>query len=179
MMDCKKALQESKGNFDKAIEILRKKGLADLEKKSARIAKEGRVEAYIHAGGKIGVLLEINCETDFVANNDDFKQFAHDVAMQIAAAKPTYISREEVPDNLIEAEKSIYRDQALREGKPENVVDKIIAGRLEKFYQTVCLMDQTFIKDDKITIQDYLGSIAAKLGENINIKRFCRYQLGE
>lgn len=179
MMDCKKALEEANGSIEQAIEILRKKGLAELAKKAGRAAKEGLVDAYIHPGGRIGVLLEVNCETDFVARNEDFKNFVHDVAMQIAAASPLYVSREQVPDDVVKNEKEIYRAQAIQEGKPEKFVDKIISGRLEKFYQTVCLLEQPFIKNQEITVQDYLGSVVAKIGENVSIRRFIRYQLGE
>lgn len=179
MMDCKRALEEASGNLDKAIEVLRKKGLAELAKKAGRAAKEGLIDAYIHPGGRIGVLVEVNCETDFVSRNEDFKQFVHDVAMQIAAANPLYVSREHVPDDVIATEKEIYRAQAVQEGKPEQFMEKIVAGRLEKFYQTVCLLEQPFIKNQDITVQDYLGSIVAKIGENISIRRFTRYQLGE
>lgn len=179
MMDCKKALEEANGSIEQAIEILRKKGLAELAKKAGRAAKEGLVDAYIHPGGRIGVLLEVNCETDFVARNEDFKNFVHDVAMQIAAASPLYVSREQVPDDVVKNEKEIYRAQAIQEGKPEKFVDKIVSGRLEKFYQTVCLLEQPFIKNQEITVQDYLGSVVAKIGENVSIRRFIRYQLGE
>jgi elongation factor Ts len=179
MMDCKKALEEANGSIEQAIEILRKKGLAELAKKVGRAAKEGLVDAYIHPGGRIGVLLEVNCETDFVARNEDFKNFVHDVAMQIAAASPLYVSREQVPEEVVKNEKEIYRAQAVQEGKPEQFLDKIVSGRLEKFYQAVCLLEQPFIKNQDITVQDYLGSVVAKIGENISIRRFTRYQLGE
>lgn len=179
MMDCKKALEESAGNLEKAIESLRKKGLADLAKRTGRAAKEGLVDAYIHANGRIGVLVEVNCETDFVARNTDFQNFTHDIAMQVAASMPVYVSRDDVPEDLVAAERNIYREQALAEGKPEKVADKIIEGRLEKFYETVCLLDQPFIKEQSVSVQDYLGEIVGKLGENISIRRFARYQLGE
>lgn len=179
MMDCKKALEEANGNLERAIEVLRKKGLADLAKKAGRAVKEGLIDAYIHSGGRIGVLIEVNCETDFVARNEDFKNFVHDVAMQVAAASPLYVSREEVPEEVVKSEKEIYRAQAIQEGKPEKFVDKIVTGRLEKFYQAVCLLEQPFIKNQDITVQDYLGSIVAKIGENVSIRRFTRYQLGE
>lgn len=179
MMDCKRALEESGGDLEKALASLRKKGLADLAKRSGRVAKEGLIDAYIHAHGRIGVLVEVNCETDFVARNADFKIFAHDIAMQIAAATPVYVSRDDVPEDLVAAEREIYLEQALAEGKPEKVMDKIVDGRLEKFYEVVCLLDQPFIKDQNIAVKDYLGEIAAKLGENITIRRFARYQLGE
>lgn len=179
MMDCKKALEEANGSIEQAIEILRKKGLAELAKKAGRAVKEGLVDAYIHPGGRIGVLVEVNCETDFVARNEDFKNFVHDLAMQIAAASPLYVSREQVPEEVVKNEKEIYRAQAIQEGKPEKFVDKIVSGRLEKFYQAVCLLEQPFIKNQEITVQDYLGSVVAKIGENISIRRFTRYQLGE
>ncbi len=179
MMDCKKALQEANGDIVGATDILRKKGLASLAKRSGREAKEGVVESYIHAGGKIGVLVEVNSETDFVARSDDFKQFAHDIALQIAAGNPLYVTREDVPDDVIAKEMEIYRAQGIEEGKPDNVLDKIAAGRLEKYYTQVVLMEQVFVKNSDITMTDYLGGVAAKLGENIGVRRFVRYELGE
>jgi elongation factor Ts len=179
MMDCKQALAEADGDIAEATKILRQKGLADLKKRSARVGKEGLIDSYIHGGGKIGVLVEVNCETDFVARNDEFRQFVHDVAMQIAAANPVYVSREEVPKEKIESEKGIYKTQALAEGKPEKIAEKIVEGKLEKFYQAVCLLEQSFIKNPEITIEEYLGDIAGKLGENIIINHFVRFQLGE
>lgn len=179
MMDCKNALLEAKGDLDKATKILREKGLAGLKEKSSRVTKEGVVDSYVHGDGKIGVLVEVNCETDFVARNSDFREFVHDVAMQIAAANPEYISREEVPEERVESEKEIYKNQALAEGKPENIAEKIVKGRLEKFYKEVCLLEQPFIKDSDVTIESYLGDIACKLGENIIMNRFVRLQLGE
>lgn len=179
MMDCKKALAEAKGDIEEATKVLRKKGLAGLKEKSFRTAKDGLVDSYIHSKGKIGVLVEINCETDFVARNSDFKQFAHDVAMQIAAAYPYYVSREQVPEERINDEKEIYETQAIAEGKPEKIAEKIVEGKMEKFYQVVCLLEQPFIKNPDITIEGYLGDIACKLGENIVINRFVRFQLGE
>lgn len=179
MMDCKTALIEAKGDLAEATKILRKKGLADLKEKSSRAAKEGTVDAYIHGDGKIGVLVEVNCETDFVARNSEFKQFVHDVAMQIAAANPAYVKREEVPQERLESEEEIYKTQALSEGKPEKIAEKMVEGKLEKFYKAVCLLEQPFIKDPDITIESYLGDIACKLGENILISRFIRFQLGE
>ncbi|MFH1459341.1 MAG: translation elongation factor Ts [Candidatus Omnitrophota bacterium] len=176
-MDCKKVLSETGGDIEKAIAELRKKGLAVAAKRSGRTAKEGLVESYIHMGGKIGVMVEINCETDFVARNEDFKQFVKDVAMHIAAANPTYLNSDEVPEEIIEREKDIIKSQA--GNKPANVVEKMIAGKLNKFYQEVCLLDQPFVKDDKISIKDYLNSVIAKIGENILIRRFARFQLGE
>ncbi len=179
MMDCKRALEEVSGDINGAVELLRKKGLADMAKRAGRAANEGLVEAYVHGEGKIAVLVEVNCETDFVARNEDFRQFTHDVALQIAASSPMFVSREDVPAELLEAEREIYRAQGLQEGKPANVVEKIIDGRVEKFYQTVCLLEQAFVKNPDITIQDHLGALVAKIGENINIRRFTRYQLGE
>lgn len=179
MMDCKKALQDAKGDIVEATDLLRKKGLASLAKRAGKEAKEGVVEAYIHGAGRIGVLVEVNSETDFVARSDDFRAFAHDVALQIAAANPMYVSREDVSDTVIEKEMNIYRAQGLEEGKPESVLDKIAAGRIEKFYQQVCLMEQSFIKNPDITMKDCLGEAAAKLGENIGIRRFERFELGE
>lgn len=179
MMDCKKALQEANGDIVGATDILRKKGLASLAKRAGREAKEGVVESYIHAGGKIGVLLEVNSETDFVSRSEDFRQFAHDVALQIAAGNPLYVTREDVPDDVISKEMEIYRAQGIEEGKPDNVLDKIAAGRLEKYYQQVVLMEQSFVKDPDKTMTDYLGEMGAKLGENIGVRRFVRYELGE
>ena len=179
MMDCKSALTDAEGNFEKAVGILRRKGLADLAKRADRAAKEGIVAAYIHGGGRIGVMVEVNCETDFVAKNADFQRFAHDIAMQVAAAAPIYVSRSDVPEEVIDAERSIYRDQVAGQGKPEKVVDKIIEGKLEKYYETVCLMDQAFVKDADVKIGDYLGELGSKIGENIGVRRFIRYLLGE
>ena len=179
MMDCKKALTEVNGDMEKAVDFLREKGLAAAAKRSSRVASEGLVEAYIHGGGRIGVLLEINCETDFVAKTDGFKALTKDVAMQIAAANPTFVSREEVPAEILEHEREILRAQALNEGKPANIVDKMIVGRIEKFYKEVCLMEQPFIKDTDKTISQLITESIAKIGENISIRRFTRYQLGE
>lgn len=179
MMECKSALNESKGDFEQAIDILRKKGVASAARRAGRVATEGAVESYIHIGGKIGVLLEVNCETDFVSRSDDFKAFVKNLCMQIAASNPLFISRDEVPDNMVEHEKEIISTQAKSEGKPEKAVEKIIEGRLVKFYSEVCLLDQPFIRDPKLTIKDLLGELTAKIGENIVIRRFTRYQLGE
>ncbi len=178
MMDCKKALQECNGEMEKALEYLRKKGLADLKKKSGRGADEGIVDAYIHQGGGLGVLVEVDCETDFVARSETFQKFAHDIAMQIAAADPLYISREDVPGEVLEKEREIYKQQAKEEGKPDKVIDKIVSGKIEKYYQSSCLLEQSFIKDDSITVEKHLGDIAGKLGENIVIRRFTRYKIG-
>lgn len=179
MMDCKKALEETGGDMEKAIEYLRMKGLAAAAKKAGRVAKEGLVEAYIHGGGRIGVLIEVNCETDFVARTEDFRSLVHDLAMQVAAARPRYVRREDVPEEVVEKEKNILRAQALNEGKPEKVVDKIVAGRLEKFYQETCLLEQPFIKDMDRTVKDLIVEKIAKLGENIEVRRFVRFEVGE
>ncbi len=179
MMDCKKALTETKGNLDEAIDYLREKGLAAAAKKADRIASEGVIEAYIHGGGRIGVMVEINCETDFVAKTDNFKDLARAIAMQIAATNPTCVRREEVPVEVLEHEKEILKAQALNEGKPANIVEKMIAGRVEKYYKEVCLMEQVFIKNPEQTITQLINENISKIGENISIRRFTRYQLGE
>ena len=179
MMDCKKALTETAGDMEKAIEYLRKKGLAAAAKKAGRIAAEGIVDAYIHGNGRIGVLVEVNIETDFAARNEEFRTFVKDIAMQIAASKPEYIRREDVPAEVIEKEKEILREQALREGKPEKIIEKMITGRLEKFYKDTCLLEQPWIKDPDKTIRQLLTEKIALIGENINIRRFVRYEKGE
>jgi len=179
IMDCKKALQESNGDLEKAIEYLRKKGIASAQKRSGREAKEGIIDAYIHPGNRIGVLVEVNCETDFVANTDDFRQFVKNVAMQIAAANPLVVSREELSPEVIEKEKEIYREQVKASGKPEHIIEKIVNGKLEKYYQEVCLLEQGYIRDPEKTVKGLLTEIIAKIGENIVIRRFVRYQLGE
>jgi len=179
MMDCKAALTEAKGEFEQAIDILRKKGIAAVARRAGRTAAEGLIDSYIHIGGKIGVLVEVNCETDFVARSTDFQAFVKDLCLQIAAANPQYITRDEVPDGIIEHEKDIISTQAKAEGKPEKAVEKIIEGRLDKFYSEVCLLDQLFIRDQKKTIKDLLGELSLKIGENLIIRRFTRYQLGE
>jgi elongation factor Ts len=179
MMDCKKALAESGGNFEKAVDYLRQKGLATAAKRAGRVASEGRIGSYIHAGAKIGVLVEVNCETDFVAKTDDFQNFAKDLAMQIAASTPLFVRREEVPPEALEKEREIYRIQAREAGKPEKVIDKIVDGKLEKYYGEVCLLEQVFVKDTDIKIQDLLNGLIGKLGEKIEIRRFARFQVGE
>ena len=179
MMDCKKALTEASGDLEKAIDILRKTGIAKARKKSGRSAKEGIILPYIHPGAKLGVLLEINCETDFVANTDDFKNLSKDIAMHIAASAPMSVSREEIPQETLDREKEIYADQARRSGKPENIIDKMTEGRLNKFYQENVLLEQTFVKDPDKTVADLITETVAKLGENILISRFSRFQLGE
>lgn len=179
MMDCKKALTDANGDMEKAIEILRERGLAAAAKKSGRIAAEGVVESYIHMGGKIGVLVEVNCETDFVAKTDEFRNFVKDIAMHIAAAKPLYVRREEVPAEAVEKEKEILRAQTLNEGKPEHIVDKIVEGRIDKFYKDICLLEQEFVKNPDQTILDLVNEKVAKIGENISVRRFVRFEMGE
>lgn len=178
MMDCKKALLESGGDIEKAVAWLRQKGLAVAAKRAGRTTSEGAIQAYIHAGNKIGVLVEISCETDFVAKTDKFVGFAKDVAMHIAASNPICISREEVPSAILEREREIYRNQAIESGKPEKIIEKMIEGRMEKFYKEVCLLEQPFVKRPEVTIQDLLNELIASLGENISIRRFVRYQVG-
>ncbi|PYG88400.1 elongation factor Ts [Ruminiclostridium sufflavum DSM 19573] len=179
MMDCKKALTETNGDSEKAIELLRERGIAKAAKKAGRVAAEGLVESYIHGGGRIGVLVEVNIETDFAAKNEEFKIFVKDVAMQIAASNPEYVSREEVPASILENEKEILRVQARNEGKPEKIIDKMVEGRIEKFYTEKCLLDQAFIKDPDITVDQLLKEKIAHIGENISIRRFARFERGE
>ncbi|NLJ86030.1 MAG: translation elongation factor Ts [Firmicutes bacterium] len=179
ILDCKKALEETKGDIDKAIAYLREKGLAAAAKKAGRIAAEGLVDAYIHLGGRVGVLIEVNCETDFVAKTDAFKDFVKDMAMQVAAAKPEYVSREDVPAHIIEQEKEIYRAAARNEGKPEQIIERIVTGRMEKYFQETCLLEQPFIKDTDKTVQQVLQELIAQLGENMAIRRFARFERGE
>lgn len=179
LMDCKEALKNCNGDMEKAVDFLREKGLAKLQKRMGRVASEGSVAAYIHTGGKVGAMVEINCETDFVAKTDQFQNFVKDVAMQITASNPLYVKREDVPADHIEREKTIYRNQALESGKPEKIIDKIAEGKLEKFYQEVCLVEQTYIKNPDMTIKDLLEELLVKTGEKIVINRFVRFQLGE
>ncbi|RLD16442.1 elongation factor Ts [candidate division KSB1 bacterium] len=179
MMDCKKALQEAEGDFDKAVEILRKKGIAKAAKRAGREANEGVVTAYIHPGSKLGVLVEINCETDFVANTDDFQTFAKNIAMHIAASNPLAIRREDLDQEVLNKEKEIYREQALASGKPEHIVEKIVEGRMEKYFSEVCLLEQPYVKDPDKTVKDLLTETIAKVGENVTIKRFARFRIGE
>lgn len=179
MMDCKKALQEADGNIEKAQEILREKGLAAAAKKAGRIAAEGIVESYIHGGGKIGVLVEVNCETDFVANTDEFKSFVRDIAMHIAATNPMYLSEEDIDPAVVEKEREILTVQAQNEGKPENIIEKMVDGRIKKFKKEICLLDQPFVKDPDMTIQEYVNEKVGKMGEKITIRRFTRYEMGE
>lgn len=177
MMDCKKALTETAGDMEKAIDLLRQKGLAVAQKRADRATKEGVVECYIHAGGKLGVMVEVGCETDFVAKTDDFSAFARDIAMHIAASNPVAVSREDVPAELIDREKEIYKAQALDSGKPENIVEKMVSGKVDKYIAEVCLMEQKFVKNPDLSIQDLLNELIAKMGENISIKRFARFQI--
>lgn len=179
ILDCQKALAENGNDVDKAVDYLRQKGLAAAAKKAGRETNQGLIHSYIHMGGKIGVLIEVNCETDFVARNEEFKAFVNDLALQIAAAKPSYVKREDIPADLVEKEKVIYEGQAKEMGKPPAAWPKIIEGKLEKFYQESCLMEQAFIKDPAVMVKDLLAQKIAKIGENMNIRRFTRYQLGE
>ncbi len=179
IMDCKEALAGANGNIEEAIKILRKKGLASAAKKAERTTADGIIGSYIHARGKIGVLVEVNCETDFVARTDDFQQLVKDIAMQIAASSPRFVNREEVTEEVLEQERDIYRSQAGAMGKPDKVVEKIVDGKMEKFYSEACLMEQPFIKNMDTTIQDHISSVVAKLGENIRVRRFTRFALGE
>ena len=179
MMDCKKALVETNGDMDKAVDYLREKGLAAAAKKAGRIAAEGIVESYIHGGGKIGVMIEVNCETDFVAKTPEFHSFVRDLAMQVAAANPLYLSRDEVPVELLDHEREILRAQALNEGKPAKIIDKMVEGRVEKYYKENCLLEQGFIKDPDQSVTDLVNAQIAKIGENIVVRRFVRYQMGE
>ena len=179
IMDCKNALQEAGGDNNKAIEILRKKGIAKAQKREGRIASEGQIQSYVHIGGKIGVLVEANCETDFSSKTEVFTNFTKNLAMHIAATNPIAISPENLPLEIVEKEKEIYKDQALQSGKPEKVVEKIVEGKLRKFFSEVCLLNQAYIKDPDITIQDLINELKSKTGENIIIKRFIRFKLGE
>jgi len=179
MMDCKNALNEANGDLEQAIVVLRKKGLATAQKKAARVAAEGMIGHYIHAGGKLGVLVEVNCETDFAAKSPDFQQLVKDVAMHIAAQNPLYVRREEVPPEVLEKEREIYRDQARQSGKPANIIDKIAEGKLESYYQMSCLYDQQFVKDPSQTVEQLINSLIGKIGENIRVRRFTRFKTGE
>jgi elongation factor Ts len=178
-LDCKKALEETGGDFEKAIDLLRIKGLAKAAKKVGRETPEGIIASYIHAGGKIGVMVEVNCETDFVARNEEFQAFAKEIAMQIAATNPRFIRREDISEEIVAKEREILKAQVIESGKPENVADRIVDGKIEKFYEEVCLLEQPYIRDPKIKVRDLLNSLIAKIGENIVIRRFVRYQLGE
>ena len=179
VLDCKKALEASGGDLEKAKTYLREKGLAAVAKKADRAAEEGLIEAYIHTGSRAGALVELNCETDFVARTEAFKELAHDLAMQIVATKPLYLTPEDIPPDALEKEKAIYQTQARDMGKPERIIERIVEGKLQKYYQEVCLMKQPFIKDDELTVQDVLTETIAKLGENIVVRRFVRFELGD
>jgi elongation factor Ts len=179
MMDCKQALTEAKGDLEQAVIILRKKGMASMQKKAARVTSEGSVASYIHAGGKIGVLVEVNCESDFVARTEDFKELVHDIAMHVAASDPKFIRREDVTPEAYEREKEIYRAQAKATGKPDNVVERIVEGKMGKFYEEVCLYEQPFIKDQTVNISQLIASKIGKLGENISVRRFARFKVGD
>jgi elongation factor Ts len=179
IMDCKEALSQSNGDIDNAFDFLRKKGLAAAQKRAGRAMSEGLIQPYIHMGGKLGVLVEINCETDFVAKNDDFKEFAKNIAMHIAATNPIGIASDDVPEEVINKEKEIYRVQAIELGKPENVIDKIVEGKLNKFYKDNCLLNQAYVRNPDVNISDLLNDLIAKMGENITIKRFVRFQIGD
>jgi elongation factor Ts len=177
--DCKKALDASEGDMDAAVDFLRKKGLAAAKKKAGRITSEGVVHAYIHGGGRVGVLVEVNCETDFVANTDDFKSFVHDVALHVAAFGPSHVKREDIAETEIAKERQLQRERALEEGKPEKIVDRMVEGRLGKYFGEVCLLEQPWVKDQDRKTQEVLTELVAKIGENITIRRFVRYELGE
>jgi len=179
MMDCKKALAETGGDMEKAVAYLREKGLAKMVRRAGRVAAEGIIESYIHHGSKIGVLVEVNCETDFVARTDDFQALAKEIALQIAATRPLFVSREDVPESVLENEKGILKAQALNEGKPEKIAEKIVEGRIEKFYKEVCLLEQPYIRDSERTVQDLVMEVSAKTGEKMEISRFTRYEIGE
>ena len=179
MMDCKKALTETEGDMEKAVDLLRQKGLAVAAKRAGRATSEGVIETYIHAGGNLGVMVELGCETDFVAKNDDFRNFAKDIAMHIAAVSPLGVTREEVPAEVVAREKEIYVQQALDSGKPEAIVEKMVTGKIEKYLAEVCLLDQKYVKNPDLTVQDLLNELVGKMGENISIKRFARFQVGE
>ena len=179
MMDCKKALVETNGDMEKAVDYLREKGLAAAAKKSGRIAAEGLVESYIHAGGKIGVMIEVNCETDFVAKTPEFHSFVRDLAMQVAASNPPYLCRDDVPASILDHEREVLKAQALNEGKPAKIIDKMVEGRVDKFYKENCLLEQAFIKDPDKSVTDIVNTQISKIGENIVVRRFTRYQMGE
>ena len=179
LMDCKEALKQAAGDMEKAIEYLREKGLAKLQKRMGKVASEGIIASYIHTGGKVGTMVEVNCETDFVANTKEFQEFAKDIAMQVTASNPLYVKRGDVPKDAKEKEKNIYRKQAIESGKPEKIIDKIAEGKMEKFYQEVCLIEQPFIKNQDITVKELLEELIIKMGEKILVNRFVRFQLGE
>lgn len=179
IMDCKRALQETGGDIDKAVTYLREKGLAAAAKRAGRIAAEGIVDSYIHMRGRLGVLIEVNCETDFVAKTDAFRELVRDLAMQVAASRPTYVRREEIPQSVIDEERTIYAAAARNEGKPDRVIDRIVDGRMDKFYKDVCLLEQPFIKDPDKTVEELVKENIATLGENLSVRRFVRYEMGE
>ncbi|MCL1980423.1 MAG: translation elongation factor Ts [Proteobacteria bacterium] len=178
MMDCKKALTETAGDMEKAVDLLRQKGLAVAAKRAGRETKEGVVESYIHAGGKLGVMVEVGCETDFVAKTDDFKAFAKNIAMHVAATNPVAVTREEVPADILQRERDIFVNQALESGKPQQIIDKMVSGKIEKYLAEVCLMEQKYVKNPDLSIQDLLNELVAKMGENISVKKFARFQIG-
>ena len=178
MMDCKRALEETEGDLEKAVDLLRQKGLAVAAKRADRATSEGTIECYVHAGGKLAVMVEVGCETDFVAKTDDFLAFSRDIAMHIAAVGPLAITREEIPQDMVEREREIYVNQAKESGKPENIIEKMVTGKIDKYIAENCLMEQKFIKNPDLTVQDLLNELIAKMGENISVKRFTRYQLG-
>lgn len=178
MMDCKKALTETNGDMEKAVDLLRQKGLAVAAKRAGRATSEGVVETYIHAGGKLGVMVEVGCETDFVAKNQDFVDFAKDIAMHIAAVAPVSVTREGIPEEVLEREKAIYIQQAIDSGKPQAIAEKMVTGKIEKYIAEICLLEQKFVKNPDLTVQDMLNGLVAKMGENISIKRFARFQVG-
>jgi elongation factor Ts len=178
MMDCKKALSENNGDMEKAIDFLRQKGLAVAAKRAGRATSEGVVETYIHAGGKLGVMVELNCETDFVAKTDGFREFARDVAMHIAATNPVSLSRSDVPEEIVDRERQIYIQQALESGKPESIVEKMVAGKIDRFLSEICLLEQKFVKNPEVSVQDMLTELIGKMGENVSIRRFSRFQVG-
>jgi elongation factor Ts len=179
MMDCKKALSKAEGDIEKAKKFLRESGIAKAEKKTDRATNSGKIDSYIHMGGRIGVIVQINCETDFVAGTDDFKNLTKEIAMQIAASNPDYVAREDVPETVIAAEREIVRNITLKEGKPENVVDKIVDGRMDKFFERICLLEQPYMRDDKLKVKDLITNTVAKVGENIKLARFARFSLGD
>ena len=178
MMDCKRALGDTDGDMEKAVDLLRQKGLAVAAKRADRATSEGVVECYIHAGGKIGVMVEVGCETDFVAKTDDFQNFAKDIAMHVAAVSPVAVTREDVPQDMVDREREIYVSQAKESGKPDNIIDKIVTGKIEKYLSEICLMDQKYVKNPDLSVQDLLNELIAKMGENISVKRFARFQIG-
>lgn len=179
MLDCKKALEASNGDFDKAVEYLREKGLAAAAKRATRTANDGVIGVYVHHGNRVAAMVELNCETDFVARTEEFQTLAHDLAMQVAATQPQYLSREDIPPEVIEAEKQIYRAQMADQNKPDHIVERIVEGKLEKFYQEACILEQIFIKDEDLTVDDLIKNAVAKIGENIVLSRFARYEVGK